>query len=422
MRNGVRILVVGTTTDYVDWIRKTAPGRAVFLTDSCVRENARESIPSAAEEVLCDLANYDEARHVLREHLESQRIVLEGLVCFDCESMELSAILAEEYDLPYPLVETIKICRDKYLQKQVWVDNGVPCPRSRLISTPDDAANFWRDIGRACVLKPLTGSGSELVYLCKNETECRKAFTRIIDGLEERKDNRLYQLSPMDAPLVIAEVFVSGTEHSCDFAVENKNVEIIRVARKILAPNSPFGTIQAYDLSPGAIDPIIRQPDFPKLLYRAASALDITEAICMVDFLVQDNQIIFLELTPRPGGDCLPAVLRESAEIDILTTALDFSVGNPIAYKNLADFEPCIGVRIHADREGTFLRLKADELQDDIRIRKILVSQPYGHVVQMPPKDYDSWLLGYIIFQPDLTTSSEEQCKEILGKVKVLIV
>ncbi|MCX5908762.1 MAG: biotin carboxylase, partial [Deltaproteobacteria bacterium] len=51
-------LVVGTTPDYIEWIRKITPDRGLFLTDPILRRRAKEPSPEAKEEILCDLADY----------------------------------------------------------------------------------------------------------------------------------------------------------------------------------------------------------------------------------------------------------------------------------------------------------------------------------------------------------------------------
>jgi hypothetical protein len=214
---------------------------------------------------------------------------------------------------------------------------------------------------------------------------------------------------------------VRGIEYSCDFVVEDGEAEIIRVARKILSPNAPFGTIRGYLVSPDAVEDVITAPDFVRLLQRAAHALGITEAICMADFLVCDNEVVLLEMTPRPGGDCLPAVLRESADLDILTATMDFAAGRPMPWRDFTDFEPCIGMRIHAEREGALLGIRTEQLENDPRVLDIAIFRSAGHIIQMPPKDYDSWLLGHVILQPDPRKAPHEQCEDILGKVTVSI-
>jgi hypothetical protein len=42
-----------------------------------------------------------------------------------------------------------------------------------------------------------------------------------------------------------------------------------------------------------------------------------------------------------------------------------------------------------------------------------------GHRMALPPEDYDSWLLGHLIFAPDDRSDVETQCRELLDKIIV---
>ena len=37
----------------------------------------------------------------------------------------------------------------------------------------------------------------------------------------------------------------------------------------------------------------------------------------------------------------------------------------------------------------------------------------------MPPEDYDSWLLGHIIFEPDVDSPVQAQCLALIDKLIV---
>ena len=52
-----RVLVVGTTADYVDIINRRFPQRAIFVTDVKERSRAIEVPPSSKDELLCDLSD-----------------------------------------------------------------------------------------------------------------------------------------------------------------------------------------------------------------------------------------------------------------------------------------------------------------------------------------------------------------------------
>ena len=128
-----KVLVVGTTPDYIDWIRRSCPDRALFLTDPVARRPAVEPNPPPAEEVLCNLSDYREVRQVLQRLLLQENFRLDGVACYDCESMELAALIAQEYALPYPSAQAVKNCRDKYLTKTLWARHNLVTPRVRQI-------------------------------------------------------------------------------------------------------------------------------------------------------------------------------------------------------------------------------------------------------------------------------------------------
>ncbi len=418
MNDSNKVLVVGTTADYIDWIRRTCPGRALFLTDSSIRHQAREPKPAPAEEILCDLSNYGQARDNLKRHLRKECLSLDGITSYDCESLELTAILAQDFDLSYPSVEAVSKCRDKGLSKFFWRQNGVNCPSARPVKSVTEAVSFLNEIRGPCVLKPVSGSGSELIFLCNSEHECKMGFRRITKGLFERRSSRMYKDYDADNPLILAEEFVNGEEFSCDFLIENGRAEVIRLSRKILSKGGVFGTVQGYVLPvplPTQIDP----RGFQQILQQSAGGLGITRAICMLDFLIRGNEIVLLELTPRPGGDCLPFLLKRRLGLDILKLNLDFAQKRALRFPEFDNGYPHIGLRLHADREGTLKRVDVRQLRQDRRVVEIHLTRSTGHVIRMPPADYDSWVLGHVIIMPFEETDLETQCDELLSLISV---
>jgi biotin carboxylase len=413
-----KVLVVGTTPDYIDWIRRSCPERALFLTDPGARRQAVEPSPPPAEEVLCNLSDYEAVRQALLHRLRRENYDLDGVACYDCESMELAAILAQEFSLPYPSVQAVKNCRDKYLTKTLWERHQLVAPRVRQIRSAAEAVDFFQDLGGPCVLKPPGGSGSELIFRCDSARACRHNYNQIIAGIRQRGSNRLYQSFSTADPVILAEECVTGEEYSCDFAIENGRVEVIRLTRKILSSRGPFGTALGY-LLPGTLPSEITEADFRQTLYQSAQALGIDRAVCMLDFMVCKNRMVLLELSPRPGGDCLPSLLRRCRNLDMLALYLDFCQQRPWRLQTAGVSNPCLGVRLHAPRRGSLKNVDAHQLQRDSRVREIHLIRQTGHRIELPPDDYDSWLLGHIIVDLDVDTTPEAQCLALLDKLVV---
>jgi biotin carboxylase len=413
-----RVLVVGTTSDYIHWIRQSCPDQALFITDPPIRARAEEPSPPPAEEILCDLTAGDQVRQALKNHLAAFRQRLTGIACFDCESMALAAGLARDYELPYPSVAAVENCRDKYRSKILWKSRQLHTPPVKRVRSAAAAAGFQSELRAPVVLKPLSGSGSELIFVCSDEKTCLQSFQRICDGLRLRRHQRLYAGFSDQAPEILAEGMIDGEEYSCDFIVDGGQCEVIRLTRKIRAAGGPFGTIRAYLLET-SVPAGIRRRDFHQTLAKSASALGIHGAVCMLDFIVNQGRMVLLELAPRPGGDCLPYLLRRAYRLDMLRLQIDFARRAPLQRSMPVPAEPWVGLRVHAHREGVVKQIHAEALESDPRIREVHLQRRPGHKIALPPEDYDTWLLGHVIFTPDGSAAVEKQCRDLAAAVRI---
>jgi hypothetical protein len=416
---------VGTTADYIDIINRRFPQRTIFITDIKERGKATEPTPHPEDEVLCDLSSQPERVLVaLQRHLSQWRMELSGITCFDCESMSTGAFIAHSFGLSYPSTEAVLKCRDKYICKQIWRQTELPCPAVELIHNTSDAISFLQRMEGPVVLKPLTGSGSELVFLCSTEDECLVAFKTMRSKLACHPDSRMYtscvcngrRVDPRE--VFVAEEFVQGDEYSCDFTVDGDHLEIIRIARKILDTKQAFGTTLAY-LLPSPLPERLDEGCFRDQLLAAAKSLGLDRAICMLDFVVQGNQAFMIELAPRPGGDCLPSLLLNSCTMDILGSTLDFAEGHSFVSSEPFQWRPLVGVRLFATYSGQIEKIDSSALFEDRRVVESHLKRSPGHRVVLPPEDYESRLLGHVIFEPTTPERIEEECLEIASKLKI---
>jgi len=415
-----RVVVVGTTPDYIHWIRQKYPDRALFLTDPRIREAACEPAPPAHEEILVRLENKEVVLSAFFSHLKTFGHTITGLACFDCESLEMAAVIASVFDLDFVTVETVRNCRDKFLSKKIWRENGIPCPRHTPVNSLEEALAFMQDCQNGIVLKPFYGSGSELVFRCRTKTECDNHFKAIQEGLIKRQSNPIFKKLSSTEHLMLAEEFVAGPEYSCDMLIEGDAISIIRTAKKIKPSNRPFGTVSGYIL-PAALPLGEDGALFKKMLLKSARVLGINRGICMVDFVISNHRAKLIELTPRPGGDCLPALLKAAGNLDIIGMTLDIAEKQAVKLNEAAKFSLHVGLRIHAHKAGILKGFNADELMNEKRIKSIQYIRKPGHCITLPPADYDSWLLGHMIIEPEPQRHLEAQSFLIGNRLKVEI-
>jgi biotin carboxylase len=421
-----RLLVVGTTSDYIDHIRKRHPGRALFVTDPAERAAAVESDPAPADELLCDLQDPLRVHAELQTHLNRWRIEICGVVCYDCESLGLAAELAKQFAVPFPAPATVVASRNKFLSKQIWQKAAVPCPRTGVVRNLSDALKFMERVAKPVIIKPLTGSGSELLFKCDNRCDCSRAIDLIGRKLAVHANIRMYRPEKYETVKMdphqefVIEAFVDGLEYSCDFMLDADQVQIIRLAKKILARNQAVGTTRAYVLPTRLPEPL--HIDLLRLQLRnAARALGLFRALCMVDFIVHKGVAYLLEMTPRPGGDCLPQTIFQSCGLDMLGLALDFAEGKPIVLPAESSWVQLVGLRLMAKKSGMIKAIDDHALRQDPRVKELRLKRRPGQRVVLPPDDYESRLLGHVIFKPATPQFIETECAELESKLSVEI-
>ena len=414
-----KILVVGTTEDYVAWLREAAPLEALYLVDAEGRNRRAPTLASSEDEIITDLSQPEGVWEALSHHLRTLRLTLSGIVCYDCEYMVLAADLSNRLHLSYPSLEAILHSRDKFLSKSIWRREGIACPMAREIKTMEEALLFFSQAEGPCVMKPLSGSGSELVFIMENEAEVRDGFLKVREGLENRAGSAMYGSEP--SPPMMMERFIKGEEYSCDFVVEKDRVNILRLSRKHPYPNGPFGTTWAYVLLPISF---FHGASFSlgERLGKAAAALGVDRAICMADFIVQDGAPHFLDMTPRPGGDCLPHLLKAFFGFDMLKFAFEFSraaSGPTTSPYGAIQENSYAGVRIFAEKAGSLKKIQTESVTEVFPVVDYYWKYSEGHRVAMPPEDYDSWILGHMAVRLDPAQDLFNQLLEIKKRIHV---
>ncbi|MFH1688042.1 MAG: ATP-grasp domain-containing protein [bacterium] len=417
-----RVLVVGTTPDYIAHIEACYPGRALFVVDRSRSRATPSPDPEARSIVHTSLAQAATVLADLEIHQKRWKQRLVGVVGYDCEQLPLAAVMAGHFGLPHPSLDSVRLCRNKLLSKMKWSQHGVRCPQAALATDRKQVLQFMRRVAGPVVLKPAHGAGSELTFRCDSLSEIARNLDLIRDGLEARRTNPLFSPDTVDSapgsadPAVVLEEYIDGREYSCDFMMDDTSLTILRLAKKIRRADLPFGTTVGY-LVPARLPSWLSISALESRLRAAAETLGLKRTLGMVDFIVRRNEVVLLELTPRVGGDCLPMVLRHSCGMDTIGLALDFAEGKTLTVPNRENWRTMVGLRLFADRPGVLTGTNTSLAEADHRTREIMIKWELGHRITLPPQDYDSWLMGHLVFEPAENQSHEQQCADLGGRI-----
>jgi biotin carboxylase len=424
------MIVVGTTPDYVERIsRKRPAGSVLFILDQRHLNSHFLSGLDRSILIFADLEQYDETLDSLKNRLSAGHMSDPRFACFDCEYLILASRLANYFKSPFPPTEAIIITRSKFLSREVWRKAGIDNPRAVLASGIDETIRYFHAFETDIVLKPISGSGSELVFRCVDEKGVREAVSIMEEQLEKRRSNPLFR--PIKDPFTsitmdpcerwVVEEYVSGPEFSCDFILHGDNVYIVREAGKIRADDQTFGSVMAYTM-PAVYPEGFRREDLYRVFSIAAKSLGFIWGHFMVDFIIRKENAIILEMTPRPSGDSIPDLLEAATGRDILAEYMDFMSGrfNASLIPQMPT-RPYASINFFIPASGTITRLDVSEVMNQSGTVALFLKKKVGDRVALPPDDYDNRLLGHCIMHWDYGWEQVAACRRIQGLLKVSV-
>jgi biotin carboxylase len=413
------VLVVGTTPDYVSRLHKDSSEPLVFLTHVRFRDDSRLKEVPTSSLVFARLDAFDETLCSLSALLDQTAI--SGVACFDCESLLLAGRLAHQMDLPFPSWQAIVRSRNKFEARRTWSATGIGSPYASLCADLKETLLFFHHHGENIVLKPLSASGSELLFHCSREDEVRAAVETMEEELPKRRTNPLF--SPFPDPVHgheidpcrswIAEEFAAGEEFSCDFVYQADEVVLIRETGKVKATDKPFGSVLAYTFPPLYPDGF-RKERLLEILKKAVRSLGFDRGFFMVDYVIRGGLPILIELTPRPGGDSIPDLVKIGAGRDILGLYLQFVTGRFKAPPAISlRPQSYASINLYAPKEGTIVKLDGQRIAKLPHVRFLFFKKKEGDRIILPPRDYDNRLLGHCIVAAEPGTDLIKECRRL---------
>ena len=125
---------------------------------------------------------------------------------------------------------TIEVCRDKW-RTHTLLRNSIPMPRSTIDF--NDLEETCKYVGFPAILKPRLGSGSENVYLIRDENDL------------------VFYLEKVDGPVL--QQYINGGEYTVDMLVNKDGKSLAIVPRKRIEVKAGISVKGAIELNPALI-------------------------------------------------------------------------------------------------------------------------------------------------------------------------
>ena len=307
-------------------------GYRVITTDN-VATNPGHSLADVSYKI--DVTNIDQILQIARKENISGVIA----PCTDI-SVTTAAFVAQALGLPGPPCDAAIILTDKFAFRKYLESTARLSPKVYEVSHNLSIENLFNSTSR-WLLKPNRSSGSKGVFIVNNEGEFYSCVA----------ETRAFSLDGC----ALIEEFINGSQHTCEGILTKGKVEMYLVTDRDTAKPPYVATIG--HRVPGRLS-IEIQSRVVLFIESLLADLGIYECVFDCDFIVTENQIVLIELTPRLGGNSLTKLFKLALDFDLLDYAISTACGDeyeiPVVGQPKASAIKILGV----DRDG---RLKWDE-------------------------------------------------------------
>lgn len=279
-----------------------------------------------------------------------------GILAYASDPAALpAAIVAERLGLPTNPAKSVEILGLKYPWRQFLQKNGFACPKNfsfhpdtSIDEIKENAKNFTLPL----VVKPTDSSGSKGVTMLENWDGLEKAIAWA-DSYSRNKVLLIEEYIQRGFPSVIGgDIFVWDGK-----VVLYGEMECLRDTLR--SPLIPIGEKRPLCANEKQKANIYME------LQRIVAALDIRFGELNIEIILDKNdQVHFLELGPRSGGNMIPIQLSDAFGIDLVKANVQAAMGEKPDFldKPVKELPGCyVHYVLHSYEVGTFNGIEMDD-------------------------------------------------------------
>lgn len=247
-------------------------------------------------------------------YLDSCEYAWDALICWDEMSVEMAHIIAKEFNIPGPLMNT-RHFRDKTEMRSLLSKDQFLLPKYYKIHSLDEAMEISRELEYPFILKPADYGGSSGVYLINNDTDLKNQFDSVI--LKSKSNTCLM------------EEYIDGPEFSVETITSQGVHYILGVTQKSITKPPYF--IEISHIFPA----ILSKEDYQniiKVTKRALDILQIQRGASHTEIKLTNSGPLIIEVAGRLGGDSIPKLIWLSTGLNPYFMELSAIIGEEILY------------------------------------------------------------------------------------------
>lgn len=338
-----------------------------------------------------DISNLDAVLDKARE-LQIDAVVT---ACMDLGVPSLGYV-CDNMGLNGPSAQASKICGNKYLMKQAFIQEGVNTANYKKISSETELLEAAESLNYPLILKAIDLQGSRGINIVRNPNKLLDAYA---STLSETKET-----------FCILEEFIEGDDFSAQaFVANGEIIFVLPCGDETFSGNA--------NIPVGHYAPLNTSDEINRLIFeqtkKAIKAIGLDNCAINIDFIYKDGTVYVIELTGRTGANCLPQLTSIYYGIDIYKMIIDIALGkNPKQYfvENKKNPAPCYARMIFSDKSGKLKKIHNNN-SDDENIVETTFFVSTGDMINQFSDSRDC--IGQVVVKSETI----EECKQLIDKI-----
>lgn len=248
------------------------------------------------------------------------------------------------FDLPGPNPASIERCCDKFTQRQLLAEAGIPIPAYRLATDAADVKGSAAEIGLPVVLKPAVGEGSRGVRLCRNADEVAEHTNYLLGGKHVWRS----------LPRILVEEFAQGPLYN----VYTMGNDLIGISAAEFQPPPYFVCRETILPAPLTDDEHKRIADVSLSCLRA---LGLGWGPTNIELRWTKRGPVVIEVNPRLAGAPHPHLVQLAYGVDLIAEHIKLVIGDEWDLRKRRSYTAAVRSLL-PDRDGIL-----DWIDDDSR-------------------------------------------------------
>ncbi|WP_439402499.1 ATP-grasp domain-containing protein [Bradyrhizobium sp. DASA03068] len=247
--------------------------------------------------------------------------------------------LCRHFDLPGPNPSSVERCCDKFTQRQLLAEAGVPIPAYRLALDATEVESSAAAIGLPVIVKPAVGNGSYGVRLCRSVDELAEHTTYLLGGTHRWRSS----------VRILVEEFAHGPYYCADIMGN----EIIGIAA------ADFDPLPHFLFHKSTLPAPLSDQDHNRIADVSLSclqALGLGWGPACIEFRWTTRGPVVIEVNPRLAGGGHRQLVQLAYGVDLITEHIKLVIGEEWDLRRRHSQTAAVRI-FNADRDGILDRI-----------------------------------------------------------------